>query len=88
MNDILQALMAAANKIYPMRGVRDCNMYLIGSFILNQRTYAFMIEGNKGTFGNSYINQHWFDVVKDARGKVVLITFNGVIYKLQQLTLF
>jgi hypothetical protein len=64
--EFFQALLAMANKLYSLRGVRNSADWMTaGCFYFEGRLYSFLIEGDKGTFrcmqGADYPNE-WFGV--------------------------
>lgn len=88
MEQLLQALLEAANKFKSMRGVYT-GWCKIGSFIYKGRTHSFIIEGTRGTFrqvDTDVMENEWFDVIKKG-DKFVSIIHNGIKYNLQP-TLF
>jgi hypothetical protein len=83
MKEFCLALLEAANKLHPMRGVRDHGeWYWAGCFTFQGKLYSFMIHCGKGTWrrmdGQNYPNE-WFDIRMTAN-KFTFIVYNGVKY--------
>lgn len=88
MNDFIQALLHAANAIYPMRGVHT-GWCTAGMFTYDRKIISFIIEGNRGTFRRVDIKDCenvWFDVIK-TKSAFTAIVCEGVKYNINP-TLF
>jgi hypothetical protein len=84
MKELLLALLEAANKLYPMRGVHT-GWCTVGMFSYEGKIYSFIIEGNKGTFRRVDIGtkeNEWFDVIKTGNRLTSIIHF-GIKYDAQ-----
>lgn len=92
MKELFLALLDAANKLNPMRGVHT-SWCTAGSFTYYREGAAtaiisFIIEGNRGTFRRVDVKDsenEWFDVIKTVGGthKYLAIIHNGIKYNLQ-----
>jgi len=84
MKELLLALLNAANKLYPMRGIHT-SWCTAGSFSNEGKIYGFIIEGNRGTLRRIDIGtkeNEWFDVIKTGN-KFTTIIHNGIKYDIQ-----
>jgi len=84
MKELLLALLEAANKLHPMRGIYT-GWCTVGTFIDNGLLFGFIIEGNRGTFRRIDVKtkeNEWFDVVK-TNDKFTSIIHNGIKYNTQ-----